>query len=95
MPPLAGSDRVQEANGHVETARYIGFGLGPVLGALLYAAGGLGLAMLVDAATFAAVAVAALALRVRREPARPATAPSRSGRATESHICSATGRSRW
>ena len=30
-------DRVQEANGHVETARYIGFGLGPVLGALLYA----------------------------------------------------------
>jgi Major Facilitator Superfamily len=69
VPPLAGSDRVQEANGHVETARYIGFGLGPVLGALLYAAGGLEVAMLVDAATFAAVAVAALALRVRRQPA--------------------------
>jgi predicted MFS family arabinose efflux permease len=68
VPPLAGGDRVQEANGHVETARYIGFGLGPVLGALLFAAGGLELAMVVDAATFAAVAVAALALRVRRDP---------------------------
>ena len=70
VPPLAGRDRVQEANGHVETARYIGFGLGPVIGALLYTAGGLELAMLADAATFAAVAVAALALRVRREPRR-------------------------
>ena len=69
VPPLAGRARVQQANGHVETARYIGFGLGPVAGALLYAAGGLELAMIVDAATFAAVACAALALRVRREPA--------------------------
>lgn len=69
VPLLAGNDRVQEANGHVETARYVGFGLGPVLGALLFSAGGLELAMLVDAATFAAVACAALALRVRRDPA--------------------------
>jgi len=68
VPPLAGQSRVQEANGHVETARYIGFGIGPVLGGFLFAAGGLELAMLVDAATFAAVALAALALRVRREP---------------------------
>ena len=48
-----------------------------MLGALLYAAGGLELAMLVDAATFAAVAVAALALRVRREPAAPGAEPQR------------------
>ena len=67
VPPLAGR-RVQEANGHVETARYLGFGLGPVLGGFLFAAGGLELAMLVDAATFAVVAVAALSLRVRRHP---------------------------
>ncbi len=67
VPPLAGR-RVQEANGHIETARYIGFGVGPVLGGLMFAAGGLELAMLVDAATFAAVAIAALALRVRRVP---------------------------
>lgn len=68
IPVLAGEERVQEANGHVETARYIGFGVGPLLGGLLFAAGGLELAMLVDAATFAAVAVAALSLRVRRSP---------------------------
>ncbi|HSI80736.1 MAG TPA: MFS transporter [Solirubrobacterales bacterium] len=68
VPPLAGEDRIQEANGHVETARYLGFGLGPVLGALLFSVGGLELAMLVDAATFVAVAIAALALRVRRDP---------------------------
>jgi Major Facilitator Superfamily len=68
VPPLAGRSRVQEANGHVETARYIGFGLGPVLGGVLYAVGGLELAMLVDAATFGAVGCAALALRVWREP---------------------------
>jgi len=68
IPLLSGEDRVQEANGHVETARYIGFGVGPLLGGLLFAAGGLELAMLVDAATFAAVAVAALSLRVRRRP---------------------------
>jgi Major Facilitator Superfamily len=68
LVPLLAGDRVQEANGHVETARYVGFGLGPLLGGLLFAAGGLELAMLVDAATFAAVAGAALALRVRRDP---------------------------
>lgn len=68
VPSLAGEDRIQEANGHIETARYVGFGAGPLLGGLLYGVGGLELAMLVDAATFAAVAVAALSLRVRRHP---------------------------
>jgi predicted MFS family arabinose efflux permease len=69
VPPLAG-DRIQEANGHIETARYAGFGIGPILGGLLFAAGDLELAMLVDAATFAFVALAALALRIRRMPAK-------------------------
>jgi Na+/melibiose symporter-like transporter len=68
VPPLAGDDRIQEANGHIETARYIGFGAGPIVGGLLFAAGGLELAMLIDAATFAFVAVAALSLKVRRRP---------------------------
>jgi MFS family permease len=67
VPPLAG-DRVQEANGHVETVRYVGFGVGPLVGGLLFAIGGLELAMLVDAATFVAVAVAARALRIERPP---------------------------
>lgn len=69
VPALAGEHALQEANGHMETARYLGFGAGPLIGGVLYAAGGLELAMLVDAATFAGVAVAALLLRVRRAPA--------------------------
>jgi MFS family permease len=81
VPPLAGN-RVQEANGHVETARYIGFGIGPLVGGLLFAAGGLELAMLVDAATFLAVAGVALALRVRRDP-RTADASERVQRARD------------
>jgi hypothetical protein len=67
VPPLA-EGRIQEANGAVETARYLGFGVGPVLGGVLFSVGGLELAMLVDAGTFAAVACAALALRMRRAP---------------------------
>jgi predicted MFS family arabinose efflux permease len=67
VPPLAG-DRVQEANGHVETARYVGFGVGPLVGGFLYSWGGLELAMLVDAATFGAVALAARSLRIKRPP---------------------------
>jgi Na+/melibiose symporter-like transporter len=69
VPPLAGEDRIQIANGYLETIRYVGFGLGPILGGLLFSVGSFQLAITVDAATFAAVAVAALALRVRREPA--------------------------
>ena len=68
VPLLSGRDRAQEANGHVETARYIGFGLGPLVGGVAFAAGGLGLAMAIDALTFALVAIAATRLRVRRAP---------------------------
>jgi Na+/melibiose symporter-like transporter len=73
VPLLAGSSRAQEANGHVETARYVGFGLGPLVGGATFAAGGMELAMAIDALTFALVAIAATRLRVRREPA-PSTA---------------------
>ncbi len=69
VPAIAGEERIQAANGHMETIRYVGFGLGPIIGGFLFAAGGLQLAMVVDALTFALVAGAALALRVRREPA--------------------------
>lgn len=68
VPALAGSDRIQIANGYMETIRYVGFGVGPILGGLLYSVGSFQLAITVDAATFAAIAVAAVALRVKREP---------------------------
>src|SRR5919108_1938409 len=55
VPAAAGQDRVGEANGLVETARYVGMTGGPLLGGVLAGAGLLEVALLVDAATFAAV----------------------------------------
>jgi MFS family permease len=81
LVPLLAGQRVHEANGHVETARYVGFGLGPLVGGFLFSIGGLELAMLVDAATFLAVAGAAAALRVRRDPG--ASDPGRPPRARD------------
>jgi hypothetical protein len=74
VPAIAGRDRVQDANGRIEAARFAGFGLGPLVGALLFSAGGPQLAMAVDGATFVVIACAALALRVRREPDQAAHA---------------------
>ena len=88
-PALAGGDRTQEANGHVETARYVGFGLGPLVGGIAFAAGGLGLAMAIDALTFVLVAAAAARLRVRRA-AGPGTADAPSAAREGSRCCSAT-----
>jgi MFS family permease len=70
LPHVVGEDRIAVANGHLETARYLGMTAGPLLGGVLAAAGGTRLALLVDAATFAAVALVALALHARRRPAR-------------------------
>jgi MFS family permease len=74
VPVVAGADRVQIANGHVETARYVGWLLGPLLGSVLAAGGGTRVALLVNAVTFLAVAGAAYVLRARRRPEEgPAT----------------------
>jgi len=54
------------ANGRVETARYVGFTVGPLAGGALAAAGGLRTAMLVNALTFLAVAAAAGIVRAPR-----------------------------
>jgi MFS family permease len=70
VPAVAGEARTKEANGHIETARYLGFTVGPLVGGALAATGGTSAAMLVNAASFLAVAVAALALRTRRQPLR-------------------------
>ncbi|MDX6691406.1 MAG: hypothetical protein QOG15_2863 [Solirubrobacteraceae bacterium] len=72
LPQAAGEDRIAIANGHMETARYLGMTAGPLFGGTLVAAGGTGTALLVDAASFLAVAVAAVALRARRRPQAPA-----------------------
>jgi MFS family permease len=68
VPVIGGERRLTEINGYVETSRYVGMTAGPVIGGLLAAAGGTSLAMVVNAATFAAVAGAALLLHARRPP---------------------------
>ncbi len=55
VPRVAGEARLAVANGRVETARYIGFTVGPVVGGLLAGAGGLEIAMVVNTATFLVV----------------------------------------
>jgi MFS family permease len=64
LVPVIGSD----LNGPVEAARYVGMTVGPVAGGVLAATGGVEVALLVDAASFALVALAAALLRARREP---------------------------
>src|SRR3954452_534635 len=78
---VAGDGRLQHANGRVESARYLGYTLGPLLRATLAAGGGTRTALLVDAASFAVVAVVVAALRPRSAPARD-DAPDR-GRARD------------
>src|SRR5215471_4832242 len=61
IPSVADGD-VHRANSYVETARGLGFGLGPFAGGLLAAAGGMKLGLLVDAASFLFVAAVSLVL---------------------------------
>jgi len=67
IPAAAGEDGAAAANGPIEASRYLGMTAGPLLGGLI-AAGGPRLGLLIDAATFVAVAVAGLALHARRDP---------------------------
>src|SRR4051794_28100149 len=72
LPAVAGSDRVAAANGRMETARYIGYAAGPLLGGVIAAGLGTKVAMLVDAATFLALPGGAGGLHA---PPRPAPGP--------------------
>jgi MFS family permease len=76
IPAAAGEDRVGEANGQVEAARYLGMTGGPLLGGLLAAAGGTRVGLLIDAGTFLAVAGAGALLHARRDPLTAAGAPA-------------------
>jgi MFS family permease len=66
---VASGERLKILNGHVETARYIGMTVGPIAGGALAGAGGIEIALAINALTYAAVALAALLLGVRRRPA--------------------------
>jgi MFS family permease len=68
VPVIVGESRVGKANGTLSSARYVGAVLGPIAAGLLAEALGTGTALAIDAATFVAIAFAALLLRARREP---------------------------
>ena len=68
VPAAAGEEHVAVANGQVEAARGLGATAGPLLGGVLAAAGWTEAGLLVNAASFAAVALAAFALHARRAP---------------------------
>ncbi len=68
VPAAAGEEHVAAANGQVEAARGLGATAGPLLGGLLAAAGWVEAGLLLNAASFAVVALAAVALRARRAP---------------------------
>jgi MFS family permease len=80
VPVAARGQRLVTVNGWVETARYAGATLGPPAGAALAGTGHVEIALVVDALTFAAVALAATLLHARRRPER---AEGDTGRARE------------
>jgi MFS family permease len=75
VPAVAGAERVTEVTGVLEAARYAGFAAGPLLAAVLVVLGPKP-ALLVNAASFVAIAAAAGAMRTRRPPC-PKTAGER------------------
>ena len=66
VPLLAGSREIGRANGLVESARSIGFMVGPLIGGAVAAGAGVRIALLADAVTFLVIAAALFALPVRR-----------------------------
>ena len=85
IPVAAGEQGVAAANGHVETARYAGMTVGPLIGGLLAGAGLVRVALLLDALSFLIVLGAALSLHARRRPraAERAADPQDCGRARD------------
>lgn len=80
IPVASGEERVAAANGRVEAARYLGMTAGPVLGGLLASSGSFHAAVLLNAGSFLAVALAGVALVSRREPAAPTRGERRRAR---------------
>lgn len=66
VPRVVGEEHATEGNAYLEAARYTGMIAGPVLAGSLAAGVGTRAALLVDAGTFVAIALAAILLRVRR-----------------------------
>ena len=73
VPHVAAPGRLARANGLLEAARYAGFAVGPTVAGVAVAFGGERLALLVNAASFLAVAAATALMRARRPPVKSPT----------------------
>ncbi len=71
VPLLAGPRSLAGANGLVESARSVGFLVGPLIGGALAAGAGTKAALLADGATFLVIAFAQLTVAPRRRVERP------------------------
>ena len=84
IPRAVGEDRVTEANGLLEAARWGGAAIGPALGAVLRATVGGRVTLVANAGTFLFVAALGPLLTVRRPPQpREDGAPSQRGEARQ------------
>jgi hypothetical protein len=77
VPLLAGPRSIARANGLVESARSVGFIVGPLIGGVLAAGAGTRPALLADAATFVLIAVAQVTIAPRRRVEHPRGASPR------------------
>jgi MFS family permease len=77
VPLLVGSRPLEKANGLVESARGLGFVVGPALAGVVAGSAGTRYAMVADAATFLLIAAVLTALPVRRRVAHAAEAKPR------------------
>jgi Na+/melibiose symporter-like transporter len=75
LPQLVGEERLVTANALNSLNNNLGRLLGPAPGGLLYASGGLGAVVLVDAASFAVSAALIAAIHARARPERAAATP--------------------
>lgn len=71
VPVIGRGERLTDVNGYVESARYAGMTAGPLIGGVLAGLGGTDVAVLVNAGSFAVIALAALRLTARRPPHAP------------------------
>lgn len=77
VPLLAGPRTLGAANGLVESARSVGFLVGPPIGGAVAAGAGTRLALLADAATFLLIALAQITVSPRRRVEQPRGASPR------------------
>lgn len=69
IPAVVGDEKATAANAYLETARYVGMVVGPLLAGILQRDAHSKGALLVDAGTFVVISLSALALETRRRPA--------------------------